>query len=447
MTGSYDILRAFSGEPIVAPATPRGKSAIAIVRASGEGIIDVFQRAIAPSKDLRQIAPNRAVVIDFAIGDFSDRAVVVVYRAPKSYTGEDMVELFVHGNPVLVDMVVRACIEHGARMAMPGEFTLRAVAHGKMSLADAELVNQTIEAPTRRALVAVKRAGRENQTLRSAKDKLWKLLVEFSAALEFPEDEVSPKQREQWLTQIREVSSDLKEYLSRAKTSRVLREGVYVAIAGEPNVGKSTLFNRIVGAERAIVSPHPGTTRDVIEATVEIDGVPVVVADTAGIHDASHPVEVEGIRRAHNTLADADLVVWVVDGTSETPKPPPKGIENLVVVINKADLGVSPEVEQKFPGAIKISALTGEGFDDLVEKIKSAWADIPEQAVIVPIRIEMLVGEALDYLAQADDALQNDFWDVAQVAIEGADLALGKIFDETDKDIYAEIFDKFCIGK
>jgi len=308
-------------------------------------------------------------------------------------------------------------------------------------------VNQTIEAPTRRALVAVKRAGRENQTLRSAKDKLWRLLVEFSAALEFPEDEVSPKQREQWLTQIREVSSDLKEYLSRAKTSRVLREGVYVAIAGEPNVGKSTLFNRIVGAERAIVSPHPGTTRDVIEATVEIDGVPVVVADTAGIHDASHPVEVEGIRRAHNTLADADLVVWVVDGTSETPKPPPKGIENLIVVINKADLGVSPEVEQKFPEAIKISALTGEGFDDLVEKIKSAWADIPEQAVIVPIRIETLVGEALDYLAQADDALQNDFWDVAQVAIEGADLALGKIFDETDKDIYAEIFDKFCIGK
>ncbi len=446
MTGNYDILRAFSGEPIVAPATPRGRSAIAVIRGSGRGIVDVFQKAISPDRDLTKIPHARATKISFRIGDFSDVAVITVFRAPRSYTGEDVVELSVHGNPVIVEAVVRKCIEAGARMAMPGEFTLRAVASGKMTLAEAELVNETIEAPTLRALSAVRRAARENKTLADARRQLWDLLVEFSAVLEFPEDEVPEVQKNRWLERLNRIHEVLKNFVARAGTSRVLNEGIYVVIAGEPNVGKSTLFNRIIGAEKAIVSPHPGTTRDVIEATVEIEGVPVTLADTAGIHEASHPVEIEGIRRAHSAVEDADLVLWVVDGTKIPDRTPPDS-ENVEVVINKADLGVLPEVRERFPDAVEISAGTGAGVEKVIARIKHAWDNLPENAVLVSARVEMLVKEAADYLAQAIDALQKDFWDVAQVAIEGADLALKNIFDDSNRDIYAEIFDRFCIGK
>ncbi|MCD6594203.1 tRNA uridine-5-carboxymethylaminomethyl(34) synthesis GTPase MnmE [bacterium] len=435
-----------SGEPIVAPSTPRGRSAIAVIRGSGNNIIEIFQNAVSPSKDIRKIESNYTTVVQIKIDNVVDKSMITIFRSPRSYTGEDMVELSVHGNPVLVDKIVKSAIEQGARLALPGEFTLRAVIHDKMSLIDAESVEATVEAQTERALSAARQATQFSKELADIKEKLWNILVEMSAVLEFPDDEIPDTNVINWLKNFADIDSYLHNFLEKAKKSKFLDIGLQIAIAGDVNVGKSTLFNWIVGAEKAIVTPHPGTTRDIIETTVEIDGVPIKLIDTAGLRRSEHPIEIEGIRRAKNVIENADIVIWVIDGSSALidDKPP----KNSIVTINKADLGISDTISKKFPDAAIISAKTGTGMDELVKKIEKRFAFIPADAIMVSIRTETLLREVCNEIEQATDALNKNFFDVAQIFAENADDSMAKILGiENRTDIYDEIFSKFCIGK
>lgn len=442
------LLQLFGDDVIVSSATAQGRSALAIVRGSGESVVQIFQKSLKLSPDISNAQGNSAIVVKFCIGELSARAVAVVFRAPKSYTGEDMVELSVHGNPVLVRMILDALIDGGARLAMPGEFTMRATMNGKMNLLEAELVAATISAQTERALVAVRRTTKDAVVIKKAQNEIYETLVELSAALEFSENDEPPDNFSSWHDKITNVKNDLLLFLNRAVKSRSLSGGLSIVIAGEPNAGKSTLFNRIVGAERAIVAPHPGTTRDVIEAMVEISGVPIKILDTAGVRKSAHPVEAEGVRRAQNAAKYADIVLWVVDCSKPNPQSAP--MPNAITVLNKSDLGVSEDVAEIFNDAVVISALTGDGFNKLLEQIDKQLAHIPDEAIMASARVENILQKTVDELNIALDAMKKDFWDVAQVCLERADSLIAKITSsdsQRGKDIYDEIFSRFCIGK
>jgi len=448
---NLEIANILSGDIIVAPATPKGRSAIAGVRISGDGCHDFVWRALQLKPKPAEFEANRAYVVYFSIEphgakSISDRAVAIVYKSPKSYTGEDMVELFVHGNPILVEAIISLLTSLGARLAYPGEFTLRAVMNGKMDLIQAESVAATVSAQTLAAVASARNAAQKSRELKELWQKLHEILVEVVAALEFPEDEVPMTSERKWLTSLRGVKEKLESYLSRARSSRVLSEGFTVAISGAPNVGKSTLFNCIVGAEKAIVTPHPGTTRDIIEATIELDGVPVKIMDTAGIRETAHPVEHEGIRRAKNALSTADLVLWLVEANSESPQPPPK--KDFVVVVNKVDLGVSEKVKKLYPNAVQTIAKDCQGIDDVINVIKNAIVKVPSDSLLFSLRTQERLDAAYTALCDALDALDKGFLDVAEVELDRADAILGEFFQPKGaRDIYEEVFAKFCIGK
>jgi len=441
-----NILNLFSDDVIVAPATPTGRSALAIIRSTGKNVFEIFQSALRCEPHIVNAKANRAIVVSFETGDFCDKAVALIYRSPKSYTGENMVEFSVHGNPTIVRKIIDALISNGARLANPGEFTFRAAMNGKMNIVDAEAISATIQSQTERALAAVKRATAGIAEIARSKSLIHNTLIEIAAALEFSEDELPRENAQKWIDDATLAMNMIKAFLEKIRFSRRLFTGITVVVAGEPNAGKSTLFNRIVGAERAIVTPHPGTTRDIIEATVEISGVPMTILDTAGLRDVDHPIEEEGVRRAERAIENADAVIWMIDGAGKSSMPPP--FENSIVVLNKSDIGISQKLWKEFPKAIAISALTGEGFGELMRCLQEKIADIPSDAVMISARTENVFCQTADELSTVIDAMQKDFWDVAQVSLERADNMLESLFSLANPgDIYDEIFSKFCIGK
>jgi len=442
---------ALSGDPIVAQSTPVGRSAIAVIRGSGKSIFSIFDKALSFGDTLADAEPNHALVVDISVANFTDRAIATVFHAPKSYTGEDMIELSVHGNPVLVEKIIDKIITQGARLAMPGEFTFRAVAAGKMTLIDAEAVALTVDAPTERALRAARQSANLVPDLGNMRNKLYDILVEITAILEFPEDDISTIDMKKWRKGIEESREGIENILQRTWDSRILAEGLTMAVSGEPNVGKSTLFNWIVGAERAIVTPHPGTTRDIIEATVELDGVPVKILDTAGLRDSKHPIEREGIRRAKEALDTADIVIRVIDGSVDESSDrfiPVDLSDNEILVLNKSDIGLRQNVLNLIPPGIAVSALTGSGMNKLLDAVSGMIKEIPADAVMVSLRTENLLVKVRDELDDVIDAIEKDFWDVAQVCLDNAENYLGQIFGENkNPDIYGDVFERFCIGK
>ncbi len=442
---------ALSGDAIVAQSTPMGRSAIAVVRGSGKSIFSIFDKALSLGNTLADAEPNHALVVDISIGDFTDRAIATVFHAPKSYTGEDMIEISVHGNPVLVERIIEELIDNGARLAMPGEFTFRAVAAGKMTLIDAEAVALTVDAPTERALRAARQSANLVPKLVNIKKKLYDILLEITAILEFPEDDISTIDTKKWRKGIEESREGIESILHRTCGSRILAEGLTIAVSGEPNVGKSTLFNWIVGAERAIVTPHPGTTRDIIEATVELDGVPVTILDTAGLRDSKHPIEREGIRRAKEAMATADIVIRVIDGSvdeSSDKSFPVSLSNNEILVLNKSDIGLCQNARNLMPPGIAVSALMGSGMDKLLDALSGMIKEIPADAVMISLRTENLLARVKNELDDVIDAIAKGFWDVAQVCLDNAENFLGRIFgDDKNPDIYGDVFERFCIGK
>jgi len=446
--------RAGDLDTIVAPATPLLRSAIAVVRLSGRQAVEIA-RKIAPAIGSSP-APRTAHLCELrdSGGEAFDQALVTYFPGPASFTGEDVVELSLHGNPVLVRKVLEAAREQGARAAEPGEFSRRAFSNGKVSLSEAEAVAELIEARTEaQARGALERlAGRTSSALASVRASLLSAHALWTAAIDFPE-QAGPEDAPAISGHI-EVARKTLETLARgAAVGTRLARGIRVVLAGPPNAGKSTIFNCLLGSDRAIVSPHPGTTRDTIEADVEIGGLPIRLVDTAGMRAAGDAVEAEGVARARRAVDEADLTVYVHDASTPWGDEERSAWDRIsgarrLLVFNKTDVAPAPASGP----AVGLCALAPEAGSVVAEAIRRALAaDYPADAAgeIVSLRQRDLLERAGAAAARAGEQLaRGERAEIAILAVEDALAAIAEIAGEsTTEEVLDRVFASFCIGK
>jgi tRNA modification GTPase len=433
-------------DTIVARATPAGRGALALIRISGAQAAACAAR-VCPDHSFAGGWKTTLATLHNRAGEAIERGVVTSFPAPRSYTGEDMLEVTVHGSPYLVDTVIDAFVAAGARPAEAGEFTRRAVANGKLDLVQAEAVRDLVAADTARQHRNARQqlAGALSAEFKRLRGALVALLALVEASLDFeaqgievPVGEVEAR-REECRTQL----SDL---LATADAGERLREGLRVVILGPPNAGKSTLFNYLAGSERAIVSPHPGTTRDLVEAELDLGGVRIVVQDTAGLRAGGDEIEAEGHRRAQAAAAAADLgvVLWVMDAGGESAPPDVPEWLPAIRLRSKVDLAPGTMVTD---GWLGISCHSGEGLDDFRDELlRRVLGDVPDLggAVAIAARHRRALEEAAAELERCDiespeTAAENVRW-----ALRAVDALIGEV--STD-DVLDEIYSSFCIGK
>ena len=454
-------------DTIVAVATPPGRGGVGVIRLSGRDAVAIARVLVGVARALEE--PNVASVVDlrdpFAPGEILDRAVVTWFRAPRSYTGEDVVELSCHGSPVVLEAVFAALLGAGARVATPGEFTLRAFLNGRIDLAQAEAVRDLVDAQTAHQARRAQRQlhGELSRRLAPLKERLLNLIVQLESTVEFVEDDIAPESRAALVAELAAASRDLGVLTASYRIGRLVVEGLSVALVGAPNTGKSSIFNRLVEAERAIVTAIPGTTRDLVSERVELDGIPVRLVDTAGLRDTDDMVERIGIERTRSAIADADVVLIVVDvGAIDRAEvgsllDATEGARRLVVA-NKIDLGMAPEwlaplALARGADAVRASALTGEGIShvrDAVIELAGGGAGLEQDAILVTnARHHALLVSASAHLDEAATALAAGFSEeIALVGLHAALRDLGELTGETAlDDILNRIFSTFCIGK
>ncbi|AMA75676.1 tRNA modification GTPase TrmE [Thermus parvatiensis] len=429
-------------DPICAIATPPGKGAIGVVRLSGEGALELAAR-VWRGKDPRGLKGGRFTfgeVVDPKTGEALDQALLLVFRAPRSYTGEDLVEFHTHGSPAVLRRVLEVLLEAGARLAGPGEFTFRAYMNGKLDLAQAEAVLALVEAEgelaRRQALRALE--GAFSRKIEALEQRLLDLLAHIQALLDYPEEGVEPLEAERVL---REALAEVEGLLGQARASRLAQKGARLALIGAPNAGKSSLLNALLGYERALVSPIPGTTRDYLEAPLELFGIPLVAVDTAGVRETEDPLERMGVERALRIAEEADLVLYVVDRSLPKPAPPPLPWERTLKVATKADL--PPAWED--PAFIPVSSLTGEGLDRLKEALKEALLGKEGGEVLLTERQVEALLRARERLKEALGLPQ----DLMGLALEEVLEALASLRGEgrVAEAVVARVFQNFCVGK
>jgi len=467
-------------DTICAVATPPGQGGIGIVRVSGEKAIEVA----APMVRLRsgrhlKDAPARKLchvrlLETGAVADASrsirclDEALVAVMPSPHSYTGEDVVEIHCHGGPYLLERVCAQLVGSGARLAQPGEFTRRAFLNGKLDLAQAEAVLDTIRARTETGLRMAQEQlrGALSREIDGLREQLISLLAHVEAAIDFTEEDIAFVSDETAVRQLEGALADLVRLADAAAEGRIFREGLTAAIIGRPNVGKSSLLNALLRTDRAIVTPVPGTTRDVLEEAVNIRGIPVRLIDTAGVRETADPVEHEGIARSLRTLAEAELVLLILDGSVPMTEEDRELIArcegmNLVFVVNKIDLAPAPGAgpfrhEQAEAGptrTVRISAKTGQGLDDLRDTIRTLFVrpdfEPNEAAVVTSLRHRTSILSAAEAVRRSLQSIQDHASkEFVAMDVRGAIDALGEITGSvTTEDILERIFSQFCIGK
>jgi tRNA modification GTPase len=397
------------------------------------------------------------------IGEPLDVALVCYFEKPHSFTGEDIVELSCHGSPVILRGVLDLAQKFGARLAEPGEFTLRACKNHKMNLSQAEAIRDLINARTDAAAIQATRQlqGELSVALEPAKEKLIEIIVRLESALEFVEDDLPRIQIDQIEKDLADVIAIVSRLAGTFATGRALRDGLKVTLAGRPNVGKSSLFNMLVGMNRAIVTEIPGTTRDSISETISLGGIPVSLTDTAGIRVAGDRIEEIGVERTHQAIADSDVLVVVVDGSMKLLAEDLEIIKSSnarrhVVAINKCDLPTEPKVQDQLRpeshAMVHVSALTGAGLDKLAAAILETFGAVDSEAVgllITDSRHYDLLRRAEASLASSVESLRRgSSEEIVLVGLHGALQFLGEITGETTTDdILGEIFSTFCIGK
>jgi tRNA modification GTPase len=433
-------------DTIVAPATPLGRGALAIVRIDGSlsaAILSTLINAAVPEIRHATLVHLRAG------GELLDEAIAIRYAAPHSFTGNDLVELTLHGSPLLVERVIGACVALGARVAEPGEFTERAVLNGKMDLVQAEsiadLINSRTALQARLSLsnlegVLSRRAGAVRQTLLD-------VIARLEAALDFSEEGYEFITRGEAETLLRRAGSELEALADTHRRGHATIAGLSAVILGRPNAGKSTLLNRLVGSDRAIVTPVPGTTRDIVRETIEIGGLPVTLADTAGLRVTTDVVERIGVERAREAAETADLVLYLVDtkeGVTEEDRGELARREALLIY-TKMDLATPPA------DALAISAVTGEGVEALLrqldELVRERYA-APEGALVNERQRQAVAASSAALTAALDSLTGGLDEQLVLVDLYRSANALGVLTGEiTHDDVMTEIFGKFCIGK
>jgi tRNA modification GTPase len=443
-------------ETIAAIATPPGEGALAVIRISGPGALavadTVFRAAKSPSAmEERRVAFGR--IID-ARGEVIDEVLLTLFRNPRSYTGEDLVEISGHGGSLVASRVLAAVLESGARMARPGEFTERAFLNGKLDLTQAEAVMDLISAQTPCAARAAARQleGRLGDEIHTLRSDLLGCVAHLEAFIDFPEEGIDPESGAALRKRMEGIADHLERLLSTADEGRLLREGITLALCGAPNAGKSSLLNRLLGAKRAIVSAIPGTTRDTIEERTSLGGYPFRVIDTAGLRETSNPVEREGVERARRAAEAADLRIHLVDA-AEPVSPAPLFADELLV-LNKIDLVADRHRLSSVSATACISCQTGEGIDSLITSIlanvtgRSEGESLPDGAAINARHQECL--KRATAALQAAIALLGAGEPAELVAVElrSALGAVGEIVgDAGTEEILGKIFSSFCIGK
>jgi len=390
-----------------------------------------------------------------------DYALVSYFEGPHSFTGEDMVEISCHGSPVILRRLLDQIQTFDARLAGPGEFTMRACKNGKMNLAQAEAIRDLINAQTNAAAQQATRQlkGELSSALQPCKQELIRVVVKLESALEFVEDDLPQLQLTEMHRQLAEVLKVVRDLAFTYATGHLLREGLKVTLIGRPNVGKSSIFNRLLRADRAIVTEVPGTTRDSLTESISLQGIPVSLTDTAGIREAGDRIEEIGVQRTHRAMADADLLLVVVDGSTELTQEDQTVLSQAnkvthIVVVNKSDLSQTVSLGRKLNGykVVHLSALTGAGLDQLTTAILEPFGSVDSEAVgllITDSRHYDLLRRAQSYLESSMELLeQNASEEVVLVGLHNALKFLGEITGETTtEDILSEIFSTFCIGK
>jgi tRNA modification GTPase len=432
-------------DTIVARSSAAGRAGLAIIRVSGGGARKLAG-AVCPDLEFEHGWRASLVELVGADGAAIDRAVVLPYPAPRSYTGEDMFELTVHGSPWIVRTTIEALIAAGGRQAEPGEFTRRAVANGKLDLVQAEAVNELTAAETaaQARMAQAQVSGSLSREFSELKTDLTELLATLEASLDFSHHEI-PYDRHAAETGQDRCAGQIRSLMTTAAAGRRVREGVRVAIVGPANSGKSTLFNALVGAERAIVSPHAGTTRDLVEAELEMGGVRVVLQDTAGLEAATDPIEIEGIRRARGAAAAADavIVLWPAD-RADGPRIEPVEGQPVIRLRSKFDVDPTAEVPA---GWTAVSSRTDLGMDELRHALGDAVtaevADLGGQ-VAISERHRAALETALAELESGD----FDQPEVAAEAVRASlDAVRGILGEVVTEDVLDLVFAGFCIGK
>jgi tRNA modification GTPase len=435
-------------DTIAAIATPAGRGGIGVVRLSGPGVAGIASAVIGGLPE-----PRSATFCAFrdASGELVDEGVALYFPAPRSYTGEPVLELHGHGGPVVMQALLSVCLDAGARLAEPGEFTRRAFLEGKLDLAQAEAVADLIDAASRQAARSALRSltGEFSEAIGALAAELVELRALTEAMLDFPEEDVDSFHREDAAARLARLRKALEDLLAKSRQGSLLRSGVHVVLAGRPNVGKSSLLNRLAGEERAIVTPVAGTTRDALREPIQIEGIPLIVVDTAGLRASDDVVERMGIERAQRELERADLILAVFEaGTPAIDlESLPSGIAR-VDVHNKVDLTPGFRLPKGGDRAVAVSAKTGEGIDVLRRAILESvgWVSTGESVFLARERHLRAFESTRAHLEAASRELPRPELFAEELRL--AHQALGSVVGEfTADDLLGEIFSRFCLGK
>ncbi len=451
-------------DTIAAIATPLGEGGLAVVRLSGERALAIADECFVPVGK-SSLKPTAAPTHTIHYGRIErndkviDEVLVAVMRAPRTFTREDVVEITCHGGLLPVKLILDAVLAGGARLAEPGEFTKRAFLNGRIDLAQAEAVADLIHARTELALSAANEqlAGKLSQRINQLRDDLIKTLAHVEAHIDFPDEDIAPDTKSQLLQRLDGGVAFMNELLKTANEGQILRRGVRTAIIGRPNAGKSSLLNQLLGHDRAIVSPMPGTTRDTIEETANIRGLPVVFIDTAGLREAGDEIEAEGIRRSRESISRAEIILHVVDGSEPLTPEDEKHLEEVttgkrLVICNKADL---PQRLQLPSGvnSVAVSCVTGRGLEDVKDAIRNCIWSGEIKAEMLQVMINSRHQEALrrahSATERAIEALRTGLTlELVAMDLRIAMNAVGEIVGKTStEDLLDSIFSQFCLGK
>jgi len=453
-------------DTICAIATAQGKSAIGIIRVSGREALSIVQPLFHGKGTLRNFATHSvhyAEIRDPVDGTVIDEGLFLVMRGPRSYTGEDIVEVQAHGNPVGLQKILTCLLREGARLAGPGEFTRRAFLSGRMDLSQAEAVMELIssEGAVHHHWALSQLKGVLSKKIDLLRERLISILAEIEASIDFSDEGISFDRADVIGRKINAVQGEVRRLLSEYEEGRQVREGFTVAIIGRPNVGKSSLMNALLKEERAIVTPYPGTTRDVLREWVELDGFTIRLLDTAGSRKTDHPIEREGVRRGEAAEREADLCLWVID-SSEPLRKEDKALaarlkgKRKIILLNKIDRPAQilrESIQKLHPSdpVVAVSALTGEGLSCLRETMRTFLDTFSERErpVVALVRHRNALERVKEGLERAIASFRDGFpGEFVAIDLRDASDALGEIVGATaTEEILDQVFSQFCIGK